>query len=370
MNIDSVLDLSIDYLRAGVKLQAKNAELKKPIQLSVIVPVYNAMPYFAECMRSLLNQTFESMEIIIVNDGSTDGSGEFAEIIAENFGNVRVIRQKKAGVSAARNAGIDAARGDYIGFTDADDFVEPDMYEKMLTAASEHSAQVVSARFKCIGSECSSHADAAPLFEAPTLLNRDDMAKLLPEMNTNKVFHFCWRNIFSKALLKSEKIRFNENIFVGEDTLFNMRALLFCRTALMLPDVLYNYRLHNDSCMRSGKYKPFLLKSLSLQYDEKLKLVDKYFFSVKNLYLQKTAEDTLKAKVPFLVKNIYSDATLNQKAELQKIFASDMVKDAFMHFDINSFRSKSLDWLMLRFAKNNRFTLAHLICRRILYKTQ
>ncbi|MCM1192282.1 MAG: glycosyltransferase [Butyrivibrio sp.] len=106
--------------------------------ISVIVPVYNTKEYLERCVNSLLAQTWQDMEIILVDDGSTDGSGEICDRFAERDGRVRVFHKENGGSSSARNLGIDKAKGDYIGFADSDDYVEPDMYERLYAAVCRY----------------------------------------------------------------------------------------------------------------------------------------------------------------------------------------------------------------------------------------
>ncbi|WP_130858645.1 glycosyltransferase [Gracilibacillus phocaeensis] len=108
----------------------------KPI-ISVIVPVYNLEAYMAKCLDSILAQAFTSMEMVVVNDGSTDGSGAICDQFSSKDNRVKVIHQEHAGVSAARNAGVAAATGEYIGFVDADDYIEKDMYQRLYQLCEE-----------------------------------------------------------------------------------------------------------------------------------------------------------------------------------------------------------------------------------------
>lgn len=106
--------------------------------ISVIVPVYNTKEYLERCVNSLLKQTYQDMEIILVDDGSTDGSGEICDRFAEQDRRVRVLHKENGGSSSARNLGIENAEGDYIGFVDSDDYVDADMYERLYAAVYEH----------------------------------------------------------------------------------------------------------------------------------------------------------------------------------------------------------------------------------------
>lgn len=113
------------------------------IKVSIIVPVYNVENYVARCLDSLVNQTLKEIEIIIVNDGSTDGSGEICKKYAKRYKNIKYIKQKNQGLSGARNTGIEVARGEYIGFVDSDDFVELDMFEFLYDNAKKHDVKIM-----------------------------------------------------------------------------------------------------------------------------------------------------------------------------------------------------------------------------------
>ena len=113
------------------------------MKLSIIVPVYNVAQWLPETVDSVLEQTFRDFELILVDDGSGDGSGEICDSYAEKDSRVRVIHQKNAGVSAARNAGVAAAEGDWIGFVDSDDIIEKDMFAVMMALAEQYGADVV-----------------------------------------------------------------------------------------------------------------------------------------------------------------------------------------------------------------------------------
>ena len=111
------------------------------MEISVIVPVYNTEKFLRRCLDSLINQTFKDLEIICVNDGSADGSGD----ILKEYSGIRVINQENRGLSGARNTGIQAARGRFIGFVDSDDWVDLDFFEKLYEAAVKNNADIACA---------------------------------------------------------------------------------------------------------------------------------------------------------------------------------------------------------------------------------
>src|SRR5690554_5201221 len=110
--------------------------------ISIIVPVYNLEAYVSKCLDSILTQTLENIEIIVVNDGSNDQSGEISDHYAKKDGRIKVIHKDYGGVSSARNVGVKAANGEYIGFVDGDDYIEPDMYEKLLLLCKSNNCDI------------------------------------------------------------------------------------------------------------------------------------------------------------------------------------------------------------------------------------
>src|SRR5690606_21293510 len=113
------------------------------IKVSVIIPVYNADKFLARCLSSIISQTLKNIEIIVVDDGSTDTSRDILKKFADRDNRIVIIRQRNQGVSIARNAGLAIARGEYVGFVDSDDFVDPGYFESLYTTAIEKGADIV-----------------------------------------------------------------------------------------------------------------------------------------------------------------------------------------------------------------------------------
>lgn len=115
--------------------------MQEPL-VTVIVPVYNIKEYLTRCVHSIIGQTYKELEIILVDDGSTDGSGQLCDELAKEDVRIRVFHKENGGSSSARNLAIDNAKGDYLGFVDSDDYIEPDMYELLVGAILRHNAQI------------------------------------------------------------------------------------------------------------------------------------------------------------------------------------------------------------------------------------
>lgn len=189
--------------------------------ISVIVPAYNDDTLLGKCIDSVLSQTKNKLELILVDDGSQDNSGRICDEYAARDPRVRVIHQSNAGVSAARNAGIEAACCEYIGFVDADDWIDPGMFERMLQEAARTGADVVMCDAVTAYSDGRTEADTISLLSGNAVLQKADFdPPRLLEMAGS-----AWRCIYRKTLLDAYKIRFPRGVKFSEDRIFNLYAL-------------------------------------------------------------------------------------------------------------------------------------------------
>lgn len=212
--------------------------------ISIIIPVYNAGRYLRACMDSLLAQTYRELEIIVVDDGSTDGSGALLEEYAAADARVRCIHQNNAGVSAARNRGLDEATGEWIGFIDSDDWVEPQMCAELMELAQREQVEAVSF----------GHSVDVP-GSAPKACRYSDRhygrlgnAELMWGIYHGAVF--CWDTLYRKELV--EGVRYRTDIYRGEDTIFKIEALQHA-SALYATDKPYYHYVQSEGSAARGK---------------------------------------------------------------------------------------------------------------------
>lgn len=203
--------------------------------ISVIVPVYQASAHLEPCIRSLLAQTFSDWELILVDDGSTDGSLELCRRYAGQDARIRVLHQSNAGVSAARNTGLAAAQGLWIAFVDADDWVEPEYLQTMYE--------------KCGNAQISlcDVADGEPRTLAEETLSLDTLRTTPSRYAQLPYINYVYNKLFSRSLLFPEGPRFDVQRKRGEDAAFVAACLLRCRTVAVCPEKLYHYRATPDS---------------------------------------------------------------------------------------------------------------------------
>lgn len=212
-------------------------------EVSVIVPVYNCAGYIGKCADSILRQGIRSLELILVDDGSTDGTSRECDQIALKDDRVTVIHQKNRGVSAARNAGLDAAKGDWITFVDADDYLMPDALETVLAAAG--SAQIVMFDLVTLWADGRTAPDTIPLLPESRIVERNDWT---PALLAQMAGSAC-RCLYRKELLGD--VRFPVGIKLSEDRLFNLAAMGKTKTLQYLKQGLYMRTLREGSACLS-----------------------------------------------------------------------------------------------------------------------
>ncbi len=214
--------------------------------ISVIVTAYNIENYIARCMDSLLKQTWKSMEIILVDDGSDDGTGQICDKYAKDFENVRVIHQKNAGPSAARNAGVELAKGDYIGYVDGDDWVEPAMYEEMLRALLGAEADIAICSYREVGEGCKESRFTGNVIPLSRL---EALEWYISGHEQYHIYHSVWSKLFRREVIRD--IRFPEGR-KSEDIMYTTRAMTTAQKCVFLDIPLYNYMIDRESSIMNS----------------------------------------------------------------------------------------------------------------------
>ena len=204
--------------------------------VSVVVPVYNVGGYLRKCLDSLLKQTLREIEVVCVDDGSTDDSPKILAEYARKDSRIRVIRQENGGPGSARNTGIRAARGEYVGFVDPDDFVSRNYYEKLYSAAKEHDADVASvaaySRYKSFWKQ----SRAAIFAESDTVcVSPEDRRKATVMLSV-------WLRIYRKEFLAARNLFFPENTFFGEDSVVTILSAFLANKIICVHGACYYYR--------------------------------------------------------------------------------------------------------------------------------
>ncbi|MGL4946332.1 MAG: glycosyltransferase [Cetobacterium sp.] len=212
--------------------------------LSVIIPAYNVEKYVKRCVDSILNQTLKEIEIIIIDDGSTDKTSEICSQLAIKHSSIIYKKVTNGGCSKARNLGIDIARGDYIAFLDSDDWVHEDMYKDMLDKAKKEKADVVICGFKKLD-------ETKKIISTVQVIERYS-SESYTDSKTEWFASPC-NKIYKKEMIKNNNIKFLLNVYTGEDMFFNFVCFFFSEKVVSIQKTYYNYFMNSASV--SNNYK-------------------------------------------------------------------------------------------------------------------
>lgn len=226
----------------------KNLCVKK---VSVIVPVYNCEQYIGGCIESILCQTYANIELILVNDGSTDNSYEVCKNYARTDSRIRLISQDNLGVSSARNAGIDAAQGDYITFVDSDDGFIPDAIETAVAYLEDNKADVVTYGWTRIDEETKNETVVSENFEVCSDI--ENVIRRILEHYSAVGGGYPWNKLWDRSCFDNMELqKFDEKLFYFEDLEWVVRMMLCIKRIVICPEPLYKYLVRSTSVTHSS----------------------------------------------------------------------------------------------------------------------
>lgn len=268
--------------------------MNKDTSISIIIPAYNASAYLAQCLDSVVCQGYMSLEIIVVDDGSTDNTKQ----IARQFP-VKLIEQTNKGVSAARNAGIRVATGDYIHFLDADDIINLEFYEKMLTAALLSNADIA-----CSGLVHERLPAISYSYQESILVSTTEDKMRLTNVGNQG---YSVKYLFKKSLLDKHQLFFDEDMQVAEDMVFTFKAVYWANRIVTVPGATYYYKHRINSAMTTKGGLKRVDRRLKIQEAKRRRDL---FAQENNIYIKgrPTKQDIgykLFGFIPFFNKRIF-----------------------------------------------------------------
>lgn len=248
--------------------------------ISVIIPVYTSAQYLERCLESVVSQTHRNLEIIIVNDGSEDGSAEIIDQFFARDQRIIAIHQKNQGVSAARNAGLALAKGNCVGFVDADDEVYPDMFEFLYHNLEKYKADISHCGFELVKED-----ETIKFHDTGVVLVQNKVEALKELLSGDRVEPSTCNKLFKSEVLK--KIHFAPDIKINEDLLFNIEVFNNAQRSIFEDVVKYKYYHNPVSASRSSKilfiqkevYKAAQKIRLLLQDEEMKEAAEKFYVS-------------------------------------------------------------------------------------------
>lgn len=296
-------------------------------KLSVIVPVYNAKPYLQRCVNSILAQTFIDFELILVDDGSTDGSGYICDSIAAEEKKVVVIHQTNKGQAVAKNVGIKRAVGDFVTIVDSDDWIEPQMYEEMMNSINQYNADIVICRVKLIEESSSANFNNNRVigYDIETVFNKQEATKEI--LRDDKIPSFPWNKIYRRELFKD--VEYHGRVF--DDTATTYKLFYNAEIVVAIPYIGYNYWLNPESVTK--KNKNVTAHNIMRDLDNALAFDERYVFAKNHDDLAEVVPQCA-YKAYFMIRNFIhmlghkrSSLTIEQEEMVNKIMSSFDSKD-------------------------------------------
>lgn len=237
------------------------------IAISIIIPVFNAEKYLSQCIDSIIAQTYTDWELLLVDDGSTDGSGDLCDSYKKNDERIRVFHKANGGVSSSRNMGLDNAKGEYITFADSDDWLEPHAFQTYMDAFANYDIDVVRTGFyhehengvsekTCISKNIICH-------------NTWDM---FGETERSQYYSFVWNTCIKRSCIG--KLRFNEEICWLEDHTFIYQCYMNCKSMAILNVPTYHYVRRDENSLAHIKSPDIVLKAADIELKLKRELLD------------------------------------------------------------------------------------------------
>lgn len=237
------------------------------MKYSIIVPVYKVEKYLAQCVDSILSQSFSDFELLLVDDGSPDRSGEICEEYQKQDVRVKVHHRENGGVSAARNFGLDMAKGDYIMFVDSDDWLEVDCLSMCNSLMTEYNLDLLQFSNKRVNDR------GETLYITQ---NESDVVAASEYVSANRLSVCVGGTVFSSNIIKSKKLRFDEGLKLGEDQLFMFRYANGCHRCMRIKDLFYCYRYNMESACVVSNPKDCVCSIRAFQSFELRNLYEEY----------------------------------------------------------------------------------------------
>lgn len=225
-------------------------------KISVIVPVYNVEKYLNECIESIIKQTYKNLQIILIDDGSTDNSGTICRNFANKDNRIEVYHLKQAGVSAARNYGIDCVKGEFIFFVDSDDILNENIIRNLYNNINECDIAYCHSWIFSDFNEIKA-INYNSKFDSREVTASEFIESMFRDCKTGKMNNeyrgHVWDKLFRTEIIKENNIKFDEEIYFNEDRMFIFDYLLNCKKVKILNWIGYYYRIRKDSAMNDKK---------------------------------------------------------------------------------------------------------------------
>lgn len=218
-------------------------------KISIILPIYNTKDYLEKCLDSILTQTYKNLEILCIDDGSTDGSELILDQYSKKDKRIKAVHKKNGGESSARNIGLQLMTGEYVGFMDCDDWIEPNMYEKLVTIITEKNIDMAISTWYCDTKQYSEKI-VNRCFVSKEVFNQEELLKYIYKRDDYRGFAYMWDKLYKRELFydkKGQLMLFDEDLVLGGDVLYLAKLAFNTNSAFYIDEAFYHYNQREDS---------------------------------------------------------------------------------------------------------------------------
>lgn len=305
--------------------------------ISVVIPVYNVEKYLSECLDSVIYQTYKNLQIILVDDGSTDSSGKICDEYAEKDDRITVVHQSNAGAGAAKNTGLELIDGDYFSIIDSDDYIELDMYEKMVNSLENYNADIVQCLFKDLFVNDSFDRKYKIKGNYPKVLTSK---KFLSELLYDWKYAIFANKVFKTSLLKDIRFPVGRKI---DDEFFTYKLICNSKKIVNIEDVLYSYRMRKTSVMNENDSDRLIYDRIDC-FVERYNYIKKVYPSLERKYLLKLYDGLLYFKTQLnnteKIESIISEIESPKITKVEQFLEVMRFKKLVIDFDDESKSTK------------------------------
>ncbi|RFM29570.1 glycosyltransferase family 2 protein [Deminuibacter soli] len=325
-----------------------------PYKISIIIPVYNTEIYIAQCLRSILDQPYSNLEVVLINDGSTDRSPGICEEFAAADNRIVYRSIPNQGVSNARNMGLQLATGDYVLFVDSDDAVDPGCLNTIADALADNAADVLTFKFRRqFGDD---KVENFPDYKTDTL-SHADIAAYFSNVDCLPFFWYVVRRLHKLAFLKKHNIQFSTDITWGEDTLFNFEVFSYFPENRMINKVIYTQHV-NPASYTTQRYKKNLGENFIKHYEKRIEIQKRVNAAIDQRTWKNLSYYYINHVTDLFFNNI--KASPHPVSELKRFRDSVVFQELFKFYQYNfSNRKHTLKLLLFKYKLYRFITLAH-----------
>ncbi len=317
---------------------------KKNILCSIIIPVYNVEKYLERCINSIINQTEKNIEIILVDDGSLDKSGDICDSFAKNDSRIVVIHKKNGGLSDARNKGLEISNGKYILFVDSDDWCQKNFVKEICNIAELNLVDLVVCGYKINYVNNNYSINKNFNFEKK-FYGKKEIPEAIINLDINGMFNVVWNKLYKREIIEKFRIKFDINGVPGEDLLFNCKYFRYINNIYLLDKIYYNYMRQDEETLVC-KYREDLYNKVKIFNQQREKLYD--FYNMNSKIYKKILSELYIEYIFCCIPNLYRKDCCLTKYERKK-YINIILSDSDVKNNIKLCKFKSFNLKLFKF---------------------